>query len=55
MTECEHEEYEMVGKFPSNMFVVGSCIVNKVKCTNCGEIGREYYKFTERSFKGMDK
>ena len=50
---CEHEEYEMVGNFPENMEVTGEYMTNKIKCTECGKIGTEYYEFVERKFESQ--
>ena len=47
---CEHEDYEMIGKFPENMEIEKEYMTNKIKCVECGNIGTEYYGFIARQF-----
>ena len=49
-TECEHTDYEMIGRFPDNLEVVGEYMANKIKCNECSKIGTEYYSFVERTW-----
>jgi len=48
--ECKHEVSIIVGK----PFNVGSDMVQKVKCLTCNEIGREYFRFFEKKWRGID-
>lgn len=51
---CEHEEYEMVGSFPSNMEIEDEYMFNFIKCMECGKVGKEYYGFVERKWSNED-
>lgn len=50
LSDCEHDDYEAVGSFPKNMFIDGECMANKIKCLECGKIGKELYQFVERDW-----
>ena len=50
MTECEHNDYEMIGNFPGNMEIEGESMMNRIKCLDCGLIGKEFYEFTVREW-----
>jgi len=48
---CDHYDFEAIGKFPENMEIEGEYMFNKIKCLDCGQIGKEYYQFTDRTWK----
>ncbi len=48
--KCECSEYDMMGKFPNNMFIDGEYFANKIKCYFCRKIGKEFYEFEKRTW-----